>query len=98
MPSRCSISTAQGTSLAPVLRREFEDLAARPAWQEGEHVAEVGPRFDVVEPAARDEGDEGGVPLDAVVAAAEDPVFPADDFAAELELGEVVVEPQSAVV
>ena len=65
--------------VVPELRSELEHGVARPAGQQREHVAEVGPGLDVVHLAAGDEGGGDGIPLGAVVAAAEGPVEPADD-------------------
>jgi hypothetical protein len=62
--------------LLPVGGGELEGAAARPARQEAEEVAQVGPGLDSVELAARDERDEGDIDDGAVVAADEEPVFP----------------------
>src|SRR5215213_10317450 len=62
--------------LLPVGGRELEDSTARPARQEAEEVAEVGPGLDAVELAAGQQGDEGDVDDGAVVAAHEQPVLP----------------------
>ena len=62
--------------LVPVRGSELEDAATRPAGEEAEEVAQVGPRLDLVELAAGEEGDEGGVDLGGVVAAHEEPVSP----------------------
>jgi|SRR6266700_1190777 len=69
-----------------------------PAREEAEEVAQVGPGLDVVELAAREQGDEGGVDLRGVVAADEEPVFMSDRFAAERPLGAVVVDGEASVV
>ena len=84
--------------LIPELGAELEDSAARPGGQEREHVAEIGPRLDAVELAARDERDGDGIPVRAIVAAAEEPVLAADHLAPQLELGEVVVEAQVPIL
>ena len=60
----------------PVERRQFQQPVLRPGWQEAEDVAEVGPRLDVVHPAAGEQRDEGGVGEGAVGAADEEPGFP----------------------
>jgi hypothetical protein len=51
-----------------------------------------------VELAAGQQGDEDGVDAGALVAAEEEPVFAAEDLAAQVLLGDVVVERQAAVV
>src|SRR5665213_4550412 len=53
--------------LLPVERCELQDSADRPARQEAEEVAEIGVGLDVVELAARQQRDEGGVDLGGVV-------------------------------
>src|SRR6185312_7290212 len=69
--------------LGPVEGRELEDPPDRRAGQEAEKVAEVGPGLDVVQLAARQQGDEGGVDLGGVVGADEEPVLPPHGFAAQ---------------
>jgi hypothetical protein len=51
--------------LLPVERGELQDPTHGPAGQEAEEVAEIGPGLDIVELAAREQGDEGGVDLGA---------------------------------
>src|SRR5881394_255040 len=77
--------------LVPVGGGEIEDVAAGPAGQQTQEVAQVGPRFDAVQLAAGQEGDEGGVHVAAVVAAQENPVLAAARFAAVLALAALVV-------
>ena len=60
--------------LAPAERREVEDAAARPRRQEAEEVAQIAPRLDAVELAAREQRDEGRIDVAGVVAADERPV------------------------
>ncbi len=66
--------------LLPVEGREIEDATDRPAGQQAEDVAEVGPGLDVVELAAREQRDEGGIDLGSVVGADEEPVLAPDGF------------------
>jgi hypothetical protein len=68
-----SVAILQG--LLPVERGERQHAANGPAREEAEEVAQVSPGFDVVELAAREQGDEGGVDFCGVVAADEEPVF-----------------------
>ena len=84
--------------LLPVEGGELQDSADRPARQEAEEVAKIGVGLDVVELAARQQRDEGGVDLGGVVGADEEPVLPSDCFAPQRPLGAVVVDGQSAVV
>ena len=84
--------------LLPEGRSELEEPALGPGWEEAEEVAEVGPGLDAVELAARQEGDEDRVGAGALVAAEKQPVLPADDLAAEVPLGDVVLEREAAVV
>src|SRR3954454_8155226 len=63
-------------SLSPVGWGELEDAASGPTGQEAQQVAEVAERLDAVESAAGQERNKDGVHLGAVVAAAEQPVFP----------------------
>src|SRR6185312_16972439 len=84
--------------LVPVEGRELEDPPDRPAGQEAEKVAEVGPGLDVVQLAARQQGDEGGVDLGGVVGADEEPVLPSDRFPPQRPLGAIVVDGETAVV
>src|SRR5438034_9911802 len=73
--------------LLPVGGGELEDAAARPARQETEEVAQIGPGLDPVELAACDQRDEGDIDDGAVVAADEEPVLPAHRLAPDLALG-----------
>jgi hypothetical protein len=82
--------------LLPVEGGELQNSAGRPAGQEAEEVAEVGPGLDVVKLAAREQGDECGVGLGGVVAADEEPLLAADSFASQRPLGAVVVDGQPA--
>ena len=61
--------------LLPVDGGELEDAPSRPAGDEAEEVAQVGRGLDLVQLAAGEERDEGGVHLTAVVGAQEDPVL-----------------------
>lgn len=77
-------------SLVPVGGGEFEDALSRPTREETEQVAEVCRGLDLVELAAREQGDEPRVDRSAIVAANKEPVFATDCFAAELALAEVM--------
>src|SRR5688572_27883669 len=83
------------STLLPALGSELEDGVLRPARQERQDVAQVRPRLDVVELAARDKRGRDGVPFGTIVTSAEAPVRSTDDLAAQLELTEIVVETQS---
>ena len=63
-------------SLLPVHGSELEDAAARPAREQAEDVAQVGPGLDLVEPAAGEQRHEGRVDLGGVVVSDEEPVLP----------------------
>ena len=56
------------------------------------------PGLDAVELAAGEQGNEDRVDAGALVAAEEEPVLAAEDLAAQVLLGDVVVERQPAVV
>src|SRR5665213_3100533 len=84
--------------LLPVERCELQDSADRPARQEAEEVAEIGVGLDVVELAARQQRDEGGVDLGGVVGADEEPILSSDGFAPQRPLGAVVVDGEPTVV
>ena len=77
---------------------EVEGAALGPGWQHAEEVAQVGPGLDAVELAAGEERDEDRVDARALVAAHEEPVFPAKDVATQMLLGHVVVEREATVV
>ena len=85
-------------SLLPEGWGELEDPIGGPRVQEAEEVAEVGPGVEAVELAAGQERDEDGVDARALVAAEEEPVFPAEDLATEVAFGDVVVEGQTPVL
>jgi hypothetical protein len=57
--------------LGEVRRCELEHARALPAREQAEEIAQVGPRLEAVELAAREQRAEGGVGLGAVVAADE---------------------------
>src|SRR5215470_6745976 len=76
--------------LLPVHGRELEDPARGPARQQAEQVAQVARRLERMELRAGQERHAGRVDLGGVVVAAEEPVFPADDLAAERALAVVV--------
>lgn len=64
---------------APVGGGELQDAGTRPAREQAEEVAQVAEGLEAVEPAARDERDEGGVRLGPVLAADEEPVSAPED-------------------
>src|SRR6478672_9920467 len=92
------LSFALLEGLLPVGGSELEDAALGPARQQAEEIAHVAVGLEVVEPCARKERDEAGVGHGAVVAAGEEPVSATDDLAAQIQLGDVVVDGQTAVV
>ena len=85
-------------SLLPEGRGELEEAILGPPAQEAEDIAEVSPGLDAVELAAGEEGDEDRVDAGAFVAAEKQPVLATEDLAAEVALGDVVVEGEAAVV
>lgn len=91
-----SVLLLQG--LLPEGGGELEDAALGPGRQEAQQVADIGPGLDAVELAARQEGDKDRVGMGALVAAQEEPVLAAEHLAAQVLLGDVVVERQAAVV
>jgi len=80
------------TRFVPGDGSEIEETMLGPAREETEDVAQIGPRLDVAESAAREEGGEEGVDGATVVAADEEPVLAADGLAAQRELAHVVVD------
>src|SRR5207244_9422651 len=85
-------------SLLPIDGCELEQAIGRPGADEAEQVADVAVRFDVVEAGAGQQRNEGGVGEGAVVAADEKPVSAAEDLPVQVELADVVVRGQPAVV
>jgi hypothetical protein len=83
--------------LLPEGGREIEDAALRPSRQKAKEVAKVGPGFEPVELATRDEADEGGVHLARVVVADKEPIFSTNSLTAKFALAPVVVRGQAAV-
>ena len=90
-----SVSVLQG--LVPVGGSELEDAVLGPTGEQAEDVAHVGPGLDAVHLAARQERDEGGVDVAAVVASDKEPVFTADGLAPKLKLADVVVQRQAPI-
>jgi hypothetical protein len=84
--------------LAPVHGRELEHPGLRPAQQQAERVPHVAERLDLVQAAAREQGDEGGVHVGTVVAADEESVLPAHDLTPQVRLADVIAQRQPAVV
>jgi len=91
-----SVALLEG--LAPSGGRALEQAVFGPAGHQAQQVAQVCERFNLVKAAAGQERDEGGVHLCAVVAAHEEPVLPADDLPAQVQLADVVVQRQPAVI
>lgn len=85
-------------SLTPVRGGEFEDALIRPRGQQAEQIAEIGPGFDAVELATRQEGDKDGVRASAIVATDEQPVLPSYGFASKVTLADVVGDRQAAII
>src|ERR1700742_2327416 len=92
------LSFALLEGLLPVGGSELEDACLGPAREQAEEIPDVAERLDVVEASAGEERDETGVGHRAVVAADEEPVATADDLPAQVELGNVVVDGQTAVI
>src|SRR5258708_38820048 len=65
-------------SLLPVRGSELEDAASGPIGQQVEQIAKVGPGLDVVQLAAREEGDEDGIGKRTILGTYEGPIFSAD--------------------
>src|SRR5262245_19019139 len=83
-------------SLVPIRRRELEHPATGPARQEAEEIAQVRPRLDAVQRAAREERYEHGVDQGAVIGADKNPVASSNDLPAELKLRNIVVHGKPA--
>src|SRR5438309_2172655 len=94
--SLLSVLLLQG--LLPVCGRELEHSGLRPAREKTEEVAQVSRGFDVVELAAGEERNEGGVHLAGVVTAEEQPRLPADSLSAKFAFAEVIVDGQTPVL
>ena len=92
------LSFALLEGLLPIGGGELEDASFRPAREQAEEIADVAERLDVVQASAGEERDEAGVGHGAVVAADEEPVAAPDDLAAQVELGDVVVDGQPPVI
>ena len=92
------LSFALLEGLLPVGGGELEDAVARPGWEQAEQVPDVDERIELVETGAREKRDEAGVGHAAVVAADEDPVPTPGDLSTQVELGDVVVDGEPAVV
>src|ERR1041384_7654304 len=92
------LSFALLESLLPVGGSEFENAGFRPAREEAKEIPDVAKRLDVVQASAGEERNEPGVGHGAVVAADEEPVAAPDDLSAQVELGDVVVDGQTAVI
>jgi hypothetical protein len=73
------LSFALLESFAPIGGSELEHTVTRPAGKQAEQVPQIAEGLDLVEPAACDERNEGGVRLCAVVAADKEPVASSDD-------------------
>src|SRR6266851_5516341 len=84
-------------SLFPVDGSQLEHALLIPARQQAEDVSQVPRGLDVVELAAGQERDEGGVDLPAVVASEENPVSPSESLAAKLAFTEIIVQRQPSV-
>jgi len=84
-----SIGVLEG--LLPALGRQLQEPVAGPIGHEDQHVAQVGPGLDAVQLARGDERDDDCIPFGTLVAADEEPVFPADGLAPQLQLGAIVV-------
>jgi hypothetical protein len=85
-------------SLLPVGGGELEQAIGGPGWEQAEQVPEVAVRLDVVESSAGEERNEYGVDGGAVIAADEKPVSTTEDLAAQIQLADVVVCGQTAVI
>ncbi len=92
------LSFALLEGLLPIGGSELEDAGIGPAREQAEEIPDVAERLDVVQASAGEERDETGVGHRAVVAADEEPVATADDLPAQVELGNVVVNGQTAVI
>src|SRR4029079_7267100 len=85
-------------SLFPVEGSELEDAVAGPAGQQAEQVADVAERLDAVEAGTWQERYAASVGDPAVVAADEEPIASAENLPAQIELTDVVVDGQAAIV
>src|SRR5258706_2616039 len=96
--SQLLLSFALLEGLLPIRGSELEDAGLGPAREQAEQVADVAERLDVVKPSAGEERDEARVGDGAVVAADKEPVSSSQDLPAQVELGNVVVDGQTAFV
>ena len=85
-------------SLLPIGGSELEQAIGGPSGEQAEQISEVSVGLDAVEPRAGEEGDEDRVDGGAVVAADEEPVPATEHLAAEVQLADVVVRGEPAVV
>src|SRR5450631_54488 len=85
-------------NLVPVGWGELEDPVPGPTRQEAEEVSQVAPRLDIMQLAAGEQRDEGGIGLCAVVASDEEPVFSPDGFAPQRALRAIVMQRKAAVL
>jgi hypothetical protein len=83
--------------LWPVGGRELEDATPRPVGQEAEKVPQVAPRLEVVQLAAGEQRDKGGVYLARVVVSHKEPVPSRDDLPAKCQFRSIVVNGQTRV-
>src|SRR5260370_39345374 len=90
------LSVALLEGLLPVEGGEIQHPAGWPAREEAEEVAKVGQGLDVMELAAREQGNESGIDLGGVVAADEEPVLATDSLAAQRPLGAIGVDGKPA--
>src|SRR5688572_24654243 len=85
-------------SLLPIDGSELEQAIRRPGADQAQQIADVAVGLDVVQPCAGEQRDEGGVRESAIVAADKKPVSTAEDLPAQVELTDVIVREETAVV
>src|SRR4051812_18006672 len=85
-------------SLLPISGSEFEQPSHGPGRQQAEQISQVTVGLDVVEPSACEEGNKDGVHLGAIIAADKEPVSTTEDLPAEVELADVVVDREPAII
>src|ERR1022692_630161 len=92
------LSLAFLEGLSPVGGSELEDAVTGPAREEAEQIPHVGEGLDLMQAAAGQKRHDGRIDLASVIATDEEPVLSPDDLAAQVQLRDIVVHGQSAVV
>src|ERR1700736_2894051 len=84
--------------LLPIDGSELEQAIGQPGADEAEQIADVTVGLDAVEARAGEKRDEHGIDGGAVVAADEKPVSTPEDLPAQIQLADIVVCGEAAVI